>query len=427
MTTMFEGGPATVVSDLSESCRGLRAASGPDTTLRRTMPSRIRTAARAVLVLLVAAASLSMPASAQEPPPLPENPFERLAEVRRRQAEAAMKVDLLQLDAAQVQARLAKVEEWVNAQQAVVTAAQQELVEATLEATKAQQRERAKAEELDALEALMTEIAVAAYMRPPQMAALNVILTHDLHSAEKADVMLRAKAQRDEDVAEQLAAAEAQLRKLRVKADEEADRAMAATEAASSALADLQAAKLEQVALAERIKLDLATTAAEIEALGGVEFVAVLEAQKQTEALLARIGRDAAVPVVDVRGIKVHADIAPAIDALLAHAERDGIILRGWGHRSTAQQVQLRREHCGGEGVSDEEAVFGKPAGACSPPTAKPGSSMHELGLAVDFTHDGASISSHASPAFQWLAQHAGDYGLRNLPSEPWHWSVNGN
>ena len=52
---------------------------------------------------------------------------------------------------------------------------------------------------------------------------------------------------------------------------------------------------------------------------------------------------------------------------------------------------------------------------------------MHEQGLAVDFTWNGSVISSRSSPAFQWLAAHAGSYGFYNLPSEPWHWSVNGN
>ena len=30
------------------------------------------------------------------------------------------------------------------------------------------------------------------------------------------------------------------------------------------------------------------------------------------------------------------------------------------------------------------------------------------------------------SPAFVWLTEHAADYGLENLPGEPWHWSVDG-
>ena len=33
---------------------------------------------------------------------------------------------------------------------------------------------------------------------------------------------------------------------------------------------------------------------------------------------------------------------------------------------------------------------------------------------------------THASPCYQWLAANASHYGLFNLPSEPWHWSVTG-
>jgi len=51
---------------------------------------------------------------------------------------------------------------------------------------------------------------------------------------------------------------------------------------------------------------------------------------------------------------------------------------------------------------------------------------MHEQGLAIDFTHGGRIISSRSSVAFQWLIANASRYGLYNLPSEPWHWSVNG-
>jgi hypothetical protein len=364
---------------------------------------------------------------AQEAEPLPENPYERLAEIQRRKAEAAMKVDLLRLSAHQVQARLETVEAWVAAQEDVLEAAQAELVEATLAANEARAREEAKAAELAELEALMAEIAVAAYMRPPQMAALNVVLTHDLASAEKADVMLRAKAQRDDQVAQDLAEAEKALRALRAAADHEAAKAEEATDAAADALNELRQAKLEQAGLAERIKADLEATTAEVELLGGAEFETLLAVQRQTERLLASLSMDSAVPLASVRGITVHADIAPAVEALLNKAETDGIDLGGWGHRSTEQQVALRRRHCGGEGISDADAVYGRSPGSCSPPTAKPGTSMHELGLAIDFTYNGGSISTRQSPAYQWLAANAATYGLYNLPSEPWHWSVNGN
>ena len=42
----------------------------------------------------------------------------------------------------------------------------------------------------------------------------------------------------------------------------------------------------------------------------------------------------------------------------------------------------VRRANCG----SSNYAIYQMPASACSPPTARPGTSMHEQGLAIDFT-----------------------------------------
>lgn len=58
--------------------------------------------------------------------------------------------------------------------------------------------------------------------------------------------------------------------------------------------------------------------------------------------------------------------------------------------------------------------------------TARPGSSNHELGLAIDFECDGTLIRSRTTTCFEWLAASAPTFGLYNLPSEPWHWSVDG-
>jgi hypothetical protein len=52
---------------------------------------------------------------------------------------------------------------------------------------------------------------------------------------------------------------------------------------------------------------------------------------------------------------------------------------------------------------------------------------MHEQGLAVDFTNGGKLIQSRSDPAFVWLKGNASRFGFYNLPSEPWHWSTNGN
>ena len=127
--------------------------------------------------------------------------------------------------------------------------------------------------------------------------------------------------------------------------------------------------------------------------------------------------------LVWVGGIQVHESIANNVRNLLEHAARDGIRLTGGGYRSAASQIALRRAHCG----TSQWAIYQKPSYQCRPPTARPGRSMHEQGKAIDFRHNGRSVNSRNSTAFRWLAANAKTYGLFNLPSEPWHWSTNGN
>ena len=83
------------------------------------------------------------------------------------------------------------------------------------------------------------------------------------------------------------------------------------------------------------------------------------------------------------------------------------------------QQIALRAANCGPSGA-DASVV------ACRPPTAPPGTSRHERGLAIDFTVGGAPCCGRGRRRYAWLVEHAADYGLENLPGEPWHWSVDG-
>lgn len=131
--------------------------------------------------------------------------------------------------------------------------------------------------------------------------------------------------------------------------------------------------------------------------------------------------------IVDVNGILVDESIADDLAALLTEAREDGIFLAGWGWRSHERQHELRRingcpdgwVHRPGESLSDFA-----PSSQCRIPTARPGASMHETGLAVDFTCSGLPIAG--TRCFVWLQENAARFGLYNLPSEPWHWSVNG-
>lgn len=134
--------------------------------------------------------------------------------------------------------------------------------------------------------------------------------------------------------------------------------------------------------------------------------------------------------VVTVGGITVHRSIAENLRQLLAAAAADGIVLRGGGYRDLAGQLGARRANCG----SSAAAIWLWSSSSCHPPTARPGTSQHQKGLAIDFTYNGATIcfpqrssSCGGNPGFEWLKANAARFGFYNLPSEAWHWSTTGN
>ena len=88
---------------------------------------------------------------------------------------------------------------------------------------------------------------------------------------------------------------------------------------------------------------------------------------------------------------------------MIAAAKRDGVNLEiRSAHRSRHEQEVLYQKYLNGTGNL----------------AAKPGTSNHESGQAIDF--------GNTPGAYDWLAKNAGRFGLKNLPGEPWHYSPNG-
>jgi LAS superfamily LD-carboxypeptidase LdcB len=82
--------------------------------------------------------------------------------------------------------------------------------------------------------------------------------------------------------------------------------------------------------------------------------------------------------------------------------------------RTCAEQTQLRQANCPDPKNS--------PAESCTPATEKPGQSLHNYGMALDFKCDGYPIFS-SSPCYTWLTQNTQTFKLKRHTSEPWHWS----
>jgi hypothetical protein len=119
--------------------------------------------------------------------------------------------------------------------------------------------------------------------------------------------------------------------------------------------------------------------------------------------------------------ITVDQSIGSNLEAMMNKACDAGVVLNGGGWRSAASQIELRRKHCGPTNYD----IYERPSRDCKPPTATPGNSMHERGLAIDFAQNGNALT-RATSGFRWLAVNARAFGFYNLPVEPWHWSTNG-
>jgi len=291
-------------------------------------------------------------------------------------------------------------------------------------------------------QAAANSLAVESYMEPPSYTAIDALYAETFSDAVLIQSLLDLQADAEADVIDDLREAETLLeeqRTIRTAASAEAEEKQAA---AAAEVVEVTAARDQQsrfVAAAQEALDQRLAEAANLEARDD-ELSRQIEQEQRVLALqLAQMAQQLPPPSapqtsgnvttanVNCRTgetITVAASIADNVQALLNAADADGVVLCGWGYRSTDAQIQLRREHCG----TSDYAIWDMPSSQCNPPTARPGSSQHERGLAIDFTCNGGnSIGSHSSPCFQWLDAHAADYGLINYPVEPWHWSTTGN
>jgi len=105
-------------------------------------------------------------------------------------------------------------------------------------------------------------------------------------------------------------------------------------------------------------------------------------------------------------------NIAQNLDSMINAAKNAGLNITGGGYRTPEQQRQLRIKNCNGN-ETDRNAQ-------CRPPTAIPGASRHNNGLAFDLKCNGVLIQALDNECFKWLQINAGRFDLSNLPGEPW-------
>lgn len=365
--------------------------------------------------------------------------------VRREQAELAAELDVLEASDDEVSAALDALNANVAGEQAALADAERALAESNAALAAARQREVETQSEIDELNRTLTQVAVDAYINAGTLSDTSALLgSEDIDEGVQRRSLVDFQAGEYRDVLSRLRSLSEDLSVARADAETAATAAASHQAEVAERLGSVESARDQQAAVAAAVDARIDRALSEAANLADLDSQLAQQIADEQAALAAR-NREAASrqnssggggggnsgPIVGgpgclqtVRGITVACSIAGTLDSMLGAAEADGITLRGGGYRSSESQIALRRAHCG----TSDYAIYEMSPSSCSPPTARPGQSMHEQGLAIDFTCNGGGvISSRSSPCFRWLDANAGSYGFRNLPSEPWHWSTNGN
>jgi len=382
------------------------------------------------------------------------------ATVRSEQAKVAAKVNALESSQEQVMAALQAMEENVRGQQAVLSEARRQAEVSAAEAAQAERDAAQTTRDLDALRARVARYAVKAYVEPPGEELMRRFEAASAQEDATRNAFLNMQSRSDSDVIDQLRSTKARL-------EDELARAQAAKSAAEThaaeaegALQSLSVAQTQQQAYASQVRQRLDETLSDAAFLSRMDADLGRQIAAEAAALAKAVGgvpssgsgsgsgsgsSNTTTPpsggsgtttttppsgnnpyptpaLTTVNGITVASSVATRVRGLLNAAAADGINLSGYGYRDFNAQIALRRQNCG----TTQYAIWEMPPDACSPPTARPGYSYHERGLAIDFMANGRFINSRSNPGFIWLAANAGRFGFYNLPSEPWHWDTRG-
>jgi LAS superfamily LD-carboxypeptidase LdcB len=314
--------------------------------------------------------------------------------------------------------------------------------QATREAANARAREAKLDARLKLLRTGQRDAAMAEFTSGLGDSAANFLESGTASDASRNSELGSISRRRSADVIDELNAIQEDLaieRSIAVRAEK---RAREYRQSIAGRLSDFQSAQSDQESIAQSAEDLLEAQLAEAESLKAIESTISRRYAAESAALARQLQRAGAggkgrgsysggkfdvtspnlgIVGTDTHGIRVAASLRQPLANLLAAAQADGIYLSGGGWRDSNQQIALRRAHCG----SSTYAIYQARSSSCSPPTARPGSSQHERGLAIDFTQNGRALT-RGSSGYRWMRANAHRYGLKNLPSEAWHWSTTG-
>lgn len=396
-----------------------------------SLPSRTRRGSRlsiALLAALVLGGAFPGHVGAEA-----KDPSAKRKQVQEGRAKKAAEVNVLEASDDELEGALDAADAAIRTEEAQVASAAQAATAAAQATATARENEARTAAKLGRLQSAMRRVAVDSYVRGPTQSVVLALEADSFSEAAAKQQMLDIAMGSGADLSDELRATREDLGTQRAAAEQAQQRADKRAKELEARLVGLTQSRQSKQQMADSVEARLEQALAEADSLAAIDKQLAGEIARRQAALAVRVATSVRAAgggspsrgvsvggLTTVRGIVVATEIAGRVEALLAAAQADGFALSGNGYRSSDGQSAARRANCGGD-------VYGRPASQCRPPTARPGQSMHERGLAIDFTWNGGLISGRGNAAFQWLSRNAGRFGLSNLPREPWHWSTNGN
>jgi len=390
--------------------------------------------------------------------------------VRAEQAAVAAELDTTKASKAEIDAALSALQADLDTQQAALDKATADLADAERDLAEAEEAIERLTAEVATLRDEMARRAIQAYVNPPEDDLLSALEQDDFTSATEQTFYADLRSQGDADLEDRLEGAQVDLDAQREAATDARERAAEQKQEQAERTEAVRVAKERQEALAARLQatiddqiarsIELAKTNRKLSAQIAKEqaelqarLAAAVKRSKEEQARRAREdaraysnvepsgkesaptggggggggsvssspgGSDGGITLAYIQGVPVNAQIADQVVAMINAAAADGVNLTiGNSYRTIPHQIELRKKHCG----TSHYAIYEMPSGSCRPPTARPGASQHQLGLAIDF----ANCGSRSTACYTWLAANASRFGLYNYPREAWHWSTTGS
>ena len=364
----------------------------------------------------------------------PDELREERKSIQEEAAELALEIEVDLAEVEELAAALAAAQANVDAQQAAVDAAVRAVLDAEAAAVEADEAIAALEARQERTRIELRDAVIDSYVSFQGFDDLDA-LGDDPWQSSRAETLADIGTGNSFEVLDELRTIAAELEFQREVAEQARVDAAANRDEMEERLQELAAASaLEETLLLAALarqerRLGEAAALAQLEASLSEEIR--VEEQRIADAIASRLppgGGSVTIPegadieLVSVNGIVVNALVEENVRGILAAMSARGFNLSGGGYRSIENQIRLRRANCG----TSDYAIWEMPASQCRPPTARPGLSQHELGLAIDFTLNGRVIRCRDCDVFRALSEVAPEFGFFNLPSEPWHWSTTG-